>query len=229
MNQLYKSLETETKTKPFICTTNLNSKAGVDIIELAPDENSPEPFSLFPDDVAIVINGTALLTRPKKLSACRLQEIKGILKDLTWQIVEAPEQEHGKPVILEGSDVLFTGKEIFVGIRKNGTNIEGAVAADGVLTTTSEKESVSIRTKMEREAAHRYKVLTLEKEEAVNCISVNNHLIFRTDVGELKFGLLERPTELWGITATELSKIGYPISKFCLLVKKIKSAKSVMS
>uniref|UniRef100_A0AC35EYF7 Dimethylargininase n=1 Tax=Panagrolaimus sp. PS1159 TaxID=55785 RepID=A0AC35EYF7_9BILA len=232
-------------------------EAGVDIIELAPDENSPEPFSLFPDDAAIVINGTALLTRPKKQNACRLQEIKGILKDLTWEIVEAPTEEHGKAVILEGSDVLYTGKEIFVGIRKNGTNIEGAlvvgrifadlpvipiqingkqplkyyisVAADGVLTTTTEKEAISIRTKMEREAAHRYKVLTLEKEEAVNCISVNNHLIFRTDVGELKFGLLERPTELWGITATELSKIGYPISKFCLLVKKIKSAKSVMS
>lgn len=43
---------------------------------------------------------------------------------------------------------------------------------------------------MEREAAHRYKVLTLEKEEAVNCISVNNHLIFRTDVGELVRKLL---------------------------------------
>lgn len=38
---------------------------------------------------------------------------------------------------------------------------------------------------MEREASYRYKILTLENEAAVNCISVNNHLIFRTDLGEL--------------------------------------------
>jgi len=231
-------------------------EAGVEIIELAPDENTPDVFSLFPDDAVVTANGTALITRPKKGNTTRSSEIKLILKDLAWQIVEAPETEHGKNVVLEGSDVLFTGKEIFVGIRKNGTNMEGAlvvgrtfpdipvvpiqmngklplkyyvsVAADGVLTTSNNKEAIGIRTKMEREASYRYKVLTLEKEEAVNCISINDHLIFRTDVGELKYGLLERPTELWGVTATELSKFGVPLSKFCLLVKKIRSAKNIL-
>lgn len=115
-----------------------------------------------------------MITRPKKGNTTRGSEIKLILKDLAWQIVEAPETEHGKNVILEGSDVLFTGKEIFVGIRKNGTNMEGAlvvgrtfpdipvvpiqingklplkyyvsVAADGVLTTSNNKEAISIRT-----------------------------------------------------------------------------------
>jgi hypothetical protein len=48
---------------------------------------------------------------------------------LAWQVVEAPAQVHGKPVVLEGSDVLFTGREIFVGIRKNGTNTEGALVS----------------------------------------------------------------------------------------------------
>lgn len=42
-------------------------------------------------------------------------------------IVHAPLYEHGKSVVLEGSDVVYTGKEIFVGIRKNGTNTEGAL------------------------------------------------------------------------------------------------------
>lgn len=50
-----------------------------------------------------------------------------ILKRLVLNIVHAPLNEHGKLVILEGSDVVYTGKEIFVGIRKNGTNIEGAL------------------------------------------------------------------------------------------------------
>jgi len=50
-----------------------------------------------------------------------------LLRGLTWDVHEAPKQEHGKPVVLEGSDVLYTGREIFVGIRKNGTNTEGAL------------------------------------------------------------------------------------------------------
>jgi hypothetical protein len=50
-----------------------------------------------------------------------------LLRGLTWDVQMTPKQEHGKPVVLEGSDVLFTGREIFVGIRKNGTNTEGAL------------------------------------------------------------------------------------------------------
>lgn len=44
--------------------------------------------------------------------------------------MDTPTHLHGKQVYLEGSDVLFTGKEIFVGIRKNGTNTEGALVSD---------------------------------------------------------------------------------------------------
>lgn len=52
-----------------------------------------------------------------------------MLEELSWQVIEAPANDHGKPVVLEGSDVLFTGKEIFVGTRKNGTNMEGAMVS----------------------------------------------------------------------------------------------------
>lgn len=48
---------------------------------------------------------------------------------LSWNVVECPPLLNGKPVILHGSDVLFTGKEIFVGIRKHATNIEGAIVS----------------------------------------------------------------------------------------------------
>uniref|UniRef100_A0A1I7W8J3 Recep_L_domain domain-containing protein n=1 Tax=Heterorhabditis bacteriophora TaxID=37862 RepID=A0A1I7W8J3_HETBA len=50
-----------------------------------------------------------------------------ILSDLSWNVVECPQNKNGRTVVLQGSDVLFTGKEIFVGIRKNGTNLEGAM------------------------------------------------------------------------------------------------------
>lgn len=42
----------------------------------------------------------------------RSLQIAGLLHDIAWQIVEAPANEHGKPVVLEGSDVLYTGKII---------------------------------------------------------------------------------------------------------------------
>lgn len=226
-------------------------EAGVEVLELQLEEGV-SIHSLYPDDVAVVINGTALITRPKKTVA-KTNEILSILRELVWDVVEAPPQEHNKPVVLEGSDVFYTGKEIFVGIRKNGTNMEGALmvaktfadisvvpiqisgtlplkyyvsmAANEVLAVGKSKESQAILKKIERDSTFRYKVLTLETDEAVNCMNVNDHLIFRHDLNELKFRVLQSPTELWGVTANELIKVGAPLSRFCLLAQKIRTLK----
>ncbi|KAH7706115.1 NG,NG-dimethylarginine dimethylaminohydrolase 1 [Aphelenchoides avenae] len=229
-------------------------EAGINVIELPPEESCP-PTSLFTDDAAIVINGTALITRQKKPGA-RNEEIERLLQDLAWNVVKTPAQEHGKAVVLEGSDVLYTGKEIFVGIRKNGTNMEGAlvvgrtfadlsvvpleingkmplkhyvsVATDDVLTVSKSKESQNILHKIERHATFRYKVLTLEEENACACINVNNHLIFRHDLGELKFQMLQAPIELWGVSAEELCKVGAPFTKYCLLLRRIDNIRAIL-
>jgi hypothetical protein len=298
------------------------------VIELPPEEDSPVQ-SLYADDIAIVINGTALLTRPKSnnkkqqtpTTGTRANEVKSIpypffyrfaiyriiqnfwnqfighLNTLAWQVVEAPAQVHGRPVVLEGSDVLFTGREIFVGIRKSGTNTEGAlvgkinliicwwhwdfpqivaktfadfsvipipvsgnlplkyhisVATNEILAVNKEKESQNILKvlsiliafsglstvqRIERDATYRYKVLTIENEQASSCLNVNNRLIFRHDLNELvnlwlchpipfgtstqKFRVLQPPTELWGVTVDELIKLGAPFSRYCLLVHKL--------
>jgi len=225
-------------------------EAGIEVIELAPEDGAPLQ-SLHVDDYAIVINGTALICRPKKPST-RVAEIQSILASLAWDVAEAPQQEHGKPVVLEGSDVLYTGREIFVGIRKNGTNTEGALvvartfsdlsvvpipihgnlplkqhislAAADVLTIGKGKDSQAILHRLERDATFRYRVLTLGSEEAVSCFNVNDRLIFRHDLNE-SFRLLQPPTELWGVTVGELVKLGSPLSKFCLLVPKVKVGK----
>jgi hypothetical protein len=75
-----------------------------------------------------MINGTALITRPRKGNT-RTKEIAEIIREFSWQLLETPEQENGKNVVLEGSDVLYTGKEIFVGLRKNGTNTQGGLVS----------------------------------------------------------------------------------------------------
>ncbi|KHN74693.1 N(G),N(G)-dimethylarginine dimethylaminohydrolase 1 [Toxocara canis] len=228
-------------------------EAGVDVIELSPQENCSQQ-SLYVDDAAIVINGTALITRPKKAGA-RIQEISSVLEELSWQVVEAPANEHGKPVVLEGSDVLFTGKEIFVGTRKNGTNMEGALVvgrtfsdlavipitlpgvdplkhyvslvSTEVLAVGSSKEAKIVLQRIEREATFRYKTLTVEYDEAVSCFNVNDHIVYRQDTPDTKFQVLQEPLQVWGVTVSELVKLGSPVTRFCLLVKKMKALKSL--
>ena len=46
----------------------------------------------------------------------RLQ-IAEIVREFAWQLLETPEHEGSKTVVLEGSDVLNTGRELFVGMR----------------------------------------------------------------------------------------------------------------
>ncbi len=48
-------------------------EAGVDVIELAPEDSAPAS-SIFAEDVAIVCNGTALITRPSH--AARKKEVR---------------------------------------------------------------------------------------------------------------------------------------------------------
>lgn len=57
-------------------------------------------------------------------------------------MVEAPSQINGKAVVLEGSDVFFTGREIFVGIRKGATNMEGALVITNFLILRTLKNSM---------------------------------------------------------------------------------------
>lgn len=51
-------------------------QAGTDIIELAPEESCLKQ-SLFVGDSAIIINGTALITRPKNPGS-RAAEVSGL-------------------------------------------------------------------------------------------------------------------------------------------------------
>ncbi|CAI4221577.1 unnamed protein product [Auanema sp. JU1783] len=229
-------------------------ESGVDVIYIdVPEGISSEFFNV--DDTAVVINGTALMCQPRNPGALYF-EIKTVLTDICWTLHECPEQYNGKKVYLEGSDVLFTGKEIFVGIRKHGTNMEGAMflakifcdlnvipiqlgdkagplksyvsmASNNILSIGVGKEAQQILKKMEQEATFQYQVIKIEEEDCVNCLFVNGRIIFRKDKNEPKFVSLQSAgVELWALDVSELVKIGTPFSRYCLLFKEIRTSRA---
>ncbi|VDD92954.1 unnamed protein product [Enterobius vermicularis] len=228
-------------------------KSGVDIIELAPEENCLQQ-SLYAGDSAVVVSGTALVTRPKNVGS-RDKEISRILGELAWEVVETPETFNGKPVVLEGSDVLYTGREIFVGIRNRGTNIEGAfvvgrtfsdmnvvpitlpgdlplkhyvsMITTDVIAVGSSKDAEDVLHRIERQATFRYKTLTMQHDAAINFLNVNDHVIYRQDAPDTRLQQLREPIKLWSVPANELIALGDPVSRFCLLVRKLRTLRTI--
>ncbi|KAK2181994.1 hypothetical protein NP493_372g03000 [Ridgeia piscesae] len=102
-------------------------RIGVDVIELPCDEKHPD--GLFVDDIAVVINGTALICNPPSIKdkpsrQGELAVVRQVLrKELGLKIVEVESDKAS----LEGGDVLWTGREIYVGISGR-TNSLGAQA-----------------------------------------------------------------------------------------------------
>ncbi|XP_028911212.1 N(G),N(G)-dimethylarginine dimethylaminohydrolase 2 [Ornithorhynchus anatinus] len=103
----------------------LRQRLGLQLLELPPEEGLPLCPLL--GDTAIIQGDTALLTRP--WSPARRPEIDGVrkvLQDLGLRIVEVGDEN----ATLDGTDVLFTGREFFVGLSK-WTNHQGAeIVAD---------------------------------------------------------------------------------------------------
>jgi len=98
-------------------------KLGVDVLELPADEKHPECVNV--DDTAVVINGTAFMCNSGVID--RQGEVnlirQTLLRELGMRTVELGESKG----YIEGGDVVFTGKEIFVGLS-DYTNWVGANA-----------------------------------------------------------------------------------------------------
>ncbi|XP_038409473.1 N(G),N(G)-dimethylarginine dimethylaminohydrolase 2 isoform X3 [Canis lupus familiaris] len=103
----------------------LRQRLGLQLLELPPEESLPLGPLL--GDTAVIQGDTALITRP--WSPARRPEVDGVrkaLQDLGLRIVEMGDEN----ATLDGTDVLFTGREFFVGLSK-WTNHRGAeIVAD---------------------------------------------------------------------------------------------------
>ena len=87
--------------------------------ELPADESLPD--CVFIEDTAIVIGNTALITCPGHES--RRAETKEVLKHFK-SVSDMKVVEMEAPTHIDGGDVLFTGREIFVGLSTR-SNSEG--------------------------------------------------------------------------------------------------------
>ncbi|XP_046996864.1 N(G),N(G)-dimethylarginine dimethylaminohydrolase 1 isoform X1 [Schistocerca americana] len=116
-------IELEEAKRQHEAYVRLLRELGLDVIELPPDEAQPE--CVYVEDTAVVCNGIALITRPGSASRTKeVETVRAVLKkELDLPIVEIADES----AKLDGGDVLFTGREFFVGLSE-WTNEAGARA-----------------------------------------------------------------------------------------------------
>lgn len=226
---------------------------GLDVIELPPDDAQPQ--CVFVEDTAVVCNGTALITKPGK--AERLQEIETIRVVLKKEL-DLPIIEISDPVArLDGGDVLFTGREFFVGISQH-TNEAGAravavafpeypctpikvnsykhlkayisMAGPDLLCVGAGREPQDILKRMEREATFSYQTLTLPDDEAANVLFLNGTLVHRSlDEIPSSFKVFGEKIDYprRSVNIMELAKTSSGLSSSCILIRRAKNIRSL--
>lgn len=206
------SIHIEEARRQHAGVVNAVRSLGLDVLELPPDETNVA--SVFTQDLAVVINGIALMCRPSasrdgkcaaKIRQVEVDTMRAVLRKELNQAVVDP--RWSATALLSGSDVLFTGREFFVGLSCH-TNMEGALAVastwpeypctpikiDGpynlkyflnmagpdVICVSSSGAAQVVLKRIEREASHRYQTLTLPEEGSSACLFVNGTLVHRT-------------------------------------------------
>lgn len=220
-------------------------ECGVDVFEMSADNDLPDcPFV---EDTCVIIGSTALLLRPghpsrrKNVSAMK-QLLQSEFPKL--RLMEVTDQHAN----VEGSDILFTGLEIFVGIS-NKTNEAGAlavasafpdfavtpiktgkafhlkqaisVAGPQILAVGASDDSQAILKRIERESTYRYQTVTVPDDEAANCLFINGSLVHRLEYPDSGKVLEESvPFERFPIPFLEFAKANGHLSCGTVLLGK---------
>ncbi|XP_041480882.1 N(G),N(G)-dimethylarginine dimethylaminohydrolase 1-like isoform X1 [Lytechinus variegatus] len=213
-------------------------KLKVNMFELEADEDTP--LCCFLDRCAVVQDGIAVIcNKPANRTQADINKEVDVVRrvlsfDLGQKVVDMAEVEGAT---LDGGDVLFTGKEFFVGLSKR-TNMKGALfladtfsnypvspiklsdgslhlksfmsmAAPEVIAVGSSKEAQKALKEIECKATFTYRKITLPDDGAANCVYVNKTLIHcsHEDFPES----VKKFEELFGHT---LNRIEMPNSEF---------------
>nr|CAD7453197.1 unnamed protein product [Timema tahoe]CAD7593557.1 unnamed protein product [Timema genevievae] len=238
-------IELEEAKRQHEAYVRLLRELGLDVIELPPDETLPE--CMFVEDTAIVCNGLALITRPGAQNRAKeVETIRAVLKkELDLPIVEIGDES----AKLDGGDVLFTGREFFVGLSE-WTNEAGAravaaafpefpctpvkalvsMAGPDVICVGAGMAAQEVLKRIKREATFSYQTLTVPEDIAANVLYVNGTLIHRSpeEIPESCKVFAERidfPKRT--LNMSELAKAGSGLTSCCLLFRRMRHIRSL--
>ncbi|XP_021936306.1 N(G),N(G)-dimethylarginine dimethylaminohydrolase 1 isoform X2 [Zootermopsis nevadensis] len=246
-------IELEEAKRQHEAYVRLLRELGLDVLELPPDESLPE--CVFVEDTAVVCNGIALITRPGALTRTKeVETIRAILKkELDLPIVEIGDES----AKLDGGDVLFTGREFFVGLSE-WTNEAGAravaaafpefpctpvkvaesrhlkalvsMAGPDVICVGAGKAAQEVLRRIKREATFSYQTLTVPEDIAANVLYINGTLIHRSvdEVPESCKVFAERVDFAQRtLNMSELAKAGSGLTSCCLLIRRTRHIRSL--
>lgn len=172
---------------------------GLQVTELPADEKHPD--CVFVEDVGVVCDGVALVPRlghpTRQGESARM---KTTLQKLGLVVVEMKQPA----ALLDGGDVLFTGKEFFVGLSKR-TNQAGVdsvaetfpsypvvgitvpnhlhlksmmtMAGHDIIAIGGSDEAQNAWIEVEKKAKFQYQKLVVPDDKAANCLFVNGTLV----------------------------------------------------
>lgn len=172
----------------------LRQKVGLQVLQIPSETQLADSWRI--DDIAIIQGDTALITHPlDQKRHSEAEAVRQVLNELNLTVIEMEDDE----ARLEGSDVLFTGREFFVGLSKH-TNQRGAeiladtfrdfavstvpVCAGARLKTicsmggpetiifSNSPEARKTLKVMEQLTDHHYDILSVPEEAAANCVYI---------------------------------------------------------
>ncbi|XP_033127163.1 N(G),N(G)-dimethylarginine dimethylaminohydrolase 1-like [Anneissia japonica] len=183
---------------------NAMKSLNLELYEVPVDHKLPD--CCFIEDTAVIHGGVAFICRPS--FASRRPEVNDVIKALpalNLKIVQMDDDD----ATIEGGDVLFTGREFFVGVTSR-TNMAGikqlnkafpdyqvtpiemnseylhlksvmSMAGPDVVAIGSSQHALDAKKQMMEKAVHEYRYVTLPDDSAANCLYVNGTLIHCTE------------------------------------------------
>ena len=173
-------------------------KLGLQVTEIPASNDFPD--CVFIEDTAVVCGTTALITRPgHHTRQGEVTEVKATLEKMGLSTIQMVE-----PACLDGGDVMFTGKEFFVGMTSR-TNKEGletlqkvfsnypvspicvveglhlksmmSMAGPNLIAIGQSSAGEKAWKEIEENGTYKYDKLPLPEDIAANCLYVNGILV----------------------------------------------------
>ncbi|XP_071090213.1 N(G),N(G)-dimethylarginine dimethylaminohydrolase 1-like [Haliotis cracherodii] len=193
-------------------------RCGVRVVTLPSDERFPDcPFV---EDVAVVIGARALVTRPGHPS--RREEV-GVMREALKLLQKAPQiyEMEDPEACVDGGDVLFTGREIFVGQSKR-TNEKGVqclaktfpefsvtsfpvrdslhlkslatMCGEDMIAVGGDQEAMETLNRMKSQAKFKYEYVQLDNNAAANVLLVNGNVFVKPgdEIGHNNYDILKK-------------------------------------